>query len=47
MKINIWKYIVLFQVGKKAFKLIKTYLKARKLNKKKINTNIVAAYDDL
>ena len=46
MKINIWKYIVLFQVGKKAFKLIKTY-KARKLNKKKINTNIVAAYDDL
>ena len=47
MKINIWKYIVLFQAGTKAFKLVKAYLKARKLNKKKINKILIATYDDL
>ena len=44
---NPWKLIVLGQVAVKAFKLMRAQHRARKIGKQKINTEVLAKYDDL
>ena len=44
---NVYKWLVFAWAGHKAFKLGRALIRARRLKKKRINSNIANKYEDL
>ena len=45
--VNIWKVIVLVQIGLKVVKVGRAFVKAHRINRQKVNQNVMEFYSDL